>query len=224
MTCFSFDASMKIHFRSPVRSSPDPVLPPGSGIPLDFSDGFAQIVTDSLHASDGDGIEHYPGFIFRTTSLMRPRVALATTSLAHPAHESTTREERGRRLFEEHGDEIRFEDGVWLVPSQSEGTSVYEVTLGLRASCECKDFEFNGRKGEPCKHIRCARLAQAAALEADPLRIDFPLEEELLAACEYALRWFEQWEEHADHEHDFGGEHSVMKHLRRAIRFAREEA
>jgi hypothetical protein len=30
---------------------------------LDFSDGFAQIVTDSLHAPDGDGIEHYPGFL-----------------------------------------------------------------------------------------------------------------------------------------------------------------
>jgi hypothetical protein len=29
---FSFDASTKIHFRSPVRPSPDPALPPGSGI------------------------------------------------------------------------------------------------------------------------------------------------------------------------------------------------
>lgn len=29
---FSFDASTKIHFRSPVRPSPDPALPPGSSI------------------------------------------------------------------------------------------------------------------------------------------------------------------------------------------------
>ena len=33
------------------------------GLLLEFSGGFAQIVTDSLHAPDGDGIEHYPGSI-----------------------------------------------------------------------------------------------------------------------------------------------------------------
>jgi Trypsin len=33
MTCCSFDASTKIHSRSPVRPSPDPVCPPGSGSP-----------------------------------------------------------------------------------------------------------------------------------------------------------------------------------------------
>jgi len=64
MTLSSFDASTKIHSRSPVRPSPDLGLPPGSGIPLNFSGGFAQIVTDSLHAPDGDGIEHYPGSSF----------------------------------------------------------------------------------------------------------------------------------------------------------------
>ncbi len=150
---------------------------------------------------------------------------MATTSLAHPVHETTyCREERAGRLYAEHADEIRFDNGVWLVPSQNDATSVYEVMLGLRPSCECKDFEFNGRKGEPCKHIRSARLAQTAALEADPLRIDYPIEEKLLAAAEYALRWFEQWEAHADHDTDFGGEHAVMKKLRRAIRLAREEA
>jgi hypothetical protein len=52
---------------------------------------------------------------------------------------------------------------------------------------------------------------------AEDLRIDYPLEEELLAACEYALTWFEQWERHADHACDFGGEHAVMQKLRRAI-------
>ncbi len=58
----------------------------------------------------------------------------------------------------------------------------------------------------------------------DPLRIDYPAEEELLAATEYALRWFEAWEQHADHSNDYGGEHAVMKRLARAIRIARDEA
>ena len=43
------------------------------------------------------------------------------------------------------------------------------------------------------------------------------VEEELLAACEAALEWFEDWEWHANHENDFGGEHRVMKRLRQAI-------
>src|SRR5215207_10025644 len=103
MTYFSFDASMKIHFRSPVRPSPDPGLPPGSGIPLDFSDGFAQIVTDPLHAPDGDGIEHYPGFILRTTSLMRPRVALIEASVACSAQEESP--EKLVECFRHEGEE-----------------------------------------------------------------------------------------------------------------------
>ena len=52
---------------------------------------------------------------------------------------------------------------------------------------------------------------------AQDLRIDYPVEEELLAACECALQWFEDWDRHADHEHDFGGEYRVMQKLRRAI-------
>ncbi len=68
---------------------------------------------------------------------------MAETSLAHEVREPT-RIGRGRRLFEEHRDEIHFEAklGVWLVPSQHDLTSVYEVRLGLRPSCECKPFEF----------------------------------------------------------------------------------
>jgi hypothetical protein len=38
------------------------------------------------------------------------------------------------------------------------------------------------------------------------IEITIPIEEELLAACEFALEWFEDWSKHADHEHDFGGE------------------
>ena len=50
----------------------------------------------------------------------------------------------------------------------------------------------------------------------DPM-IEVPLEVELLAACEFALEWFEDWHKNADHEHDFGGEYYVMQKLRRAI-------
>ena len=51
---------------------------------------------------------------------------------------------------------------------------------------------------------------------------DYPVEEEPLAAAEYALGWFRDWETHADREHDFGGEYVVMKNLRRAVRLACE--
>jgi len=54
------------------------------------------------------------------------------------------------------------------------------------------------------------------------LRISWPVEEELLAACEYSLEWFEAWERHAPDGCVFGGEHAVMKKLKRAIRLARE--
>ena len=56
------------------------------------------------------------------------------------------------------------------------------------------------------------------------LRIDHAPEKELLAACKYALEWFEKWSEHSDPEHDFGGEYVVMRRLRRAIRLAGERA
>ncbi len=54
-------------------------------------------------------------------------------------------------------------------------------------------------------------------IEPALLKIEVPIEEELLAACEVALEWFEAWDRHADHEHDFGGEYPVMQKLRRAI-------
>lgn len=73
----------------------------------------------------------------------------------------STREMRGLKLYQEHGEEIRFDarERVWLVPSQSEGTSVYEVTLGGRGeACECADFE---HRGAACKHIVAATIAKA---------------------------------------------------------------
>ena len=75
-----------------------------------------------------------------------------------PAHPST-RELRGIALYEEHAEEIRFEQGVWLVPSQNDATSVYEVVIGRRGeSCECVGFE---HRGESCKHIHAAAIARA---------------------------------------------------------------
>jgi hypothetical protein len=59
---------------------------------------------------------------------------MAKTIIAHHAQEPQTRIERGRKLFEEHAPEIAFDpvEKVWLVPSQHDATSVYEVTLGRR--------------------------------------------------------------------------------------------
>ena len=71
----------------------------------------------------------------------------------------STRERRGLALWREHAEEIVFEQGVWLVPSQNDATSVYEVTLRPE-SCECRDFEFHGHGGA-CKHIVAATVARA---------------------------------------------------------------
>ena len=61
-------------------------------------------------------------------------------------------------------------------------------------------------------------LAQPAREHVPPdLRIEVPVEEELLAAVECALEWFEDRERHAPEDHRFGGEHRVMHKLRTAI-------
>src|SRR5205085_2217105 len=86
---------------------------------------------------------------------------MASTTIARSGQESTTRLERGWALYSEHASEIiaSYSRGVWLVPSQSDGTSVYEVRLGHHGSdCECQDFE---HRGERCKHIIAARYAAA---------------------------------------------------------------
>ncbi len=85
---------------------------------------------------------------------------MAAPSLAHVAQPST-RELRGLDLFREHGDRIVYEHGVWFVPSQHDGTSVYEVTLGHRGeACECIDYGYHGHE-EPCKHVYAAVIARA---------------------------------------------------------------
>ena len=73
----------------------------------------------------------------------------------------STRGLRGLQLFEEHGSEITYEDGIWYVPSQHDGTSVYEVTLGRRGEfCECDDYGYHGHV-EPCKHVYAAIICRA---------------------------------------------------------------
>jgi hypothetical protein len=87
---------------------------------------------------------------------------------------TTTREQRGLELYREHADAIRFDaaERVWLVPSQHDSTSVYEVTLGRRGeSCECRD---HGRRGATCKHIVAATIARAKTGRCDGCGERFP--------------------------------------------------
>ena len=87
---------------------------------------------------------------------------MATTSVPASAKEATTRLEKGWAIYSEHASEIiaSYNRGVWLVPSQSDGTSVYEVRLGRRgASCECLDHTY--RPGARCKHRIAVQYASA---------------------------------------------------------------
>jgi hypothetical protein len=52
---------------------------------------------------------------------------------------------------------IAFDNGVWIVPSQTTSGS-YRVTIGSEPSCPCDDFQLRKR---PCKHIIAARLVCA---------------------------------------------------------------
>ena len=60
-------------------------------------------------------------------------------------------------------------------------------------------------------------LAQESATTTRDLKIEVPVEEELLAACEAALEWFEDRARHQDPDHAFGGEGRVEQKLRRAL-------
>ena len=112
---------------------------------------------------------------------------MATTRIAHPAP-TTTREQRGLALYREHADAIRFEHGVWLVPSQHDATSVYGVTIGRRGeSCECRD---RGHRGAACKHVVAATVARAKTAPCSGCAGRFP-RRDLLEAMEDDLGVFE---------------------------------
>ncbi|MDP8899628.1 MAG: SWIM zinc finger domain-containing protein [Actinomycetota bacterium] len=84
---------------------------------------------------------------------------MTAPSLAHPGHETTTRVERAAKLFEEHFERFAYAGGgVYLVPSGTEATSVYEVSLRGGERCECADFEHRGGR---CKHIIALRIFKA---------------------------------------------------------------
>ena len=81
-------------------------------------------------------------------------------SLAHSGTESTpvSRVERGRQLFEEHATDFVYEDGAWLIASDTVAGRVYEVRLNGRESCECSGYHF---RGVACKHLIAATLADS---------------------------------------------------------------
>ena len=81
------------------------------------------------------------------------------TSVAHPAPRPTTRLERGAELYREHFDRFAYAGGgVYLVPSGSDATSVYEVSLRGGERCECADHEHRGGR---CKHVLALRIFKA---------------------------------------------------------------
>ena len=114
---------------------------------------------------------------------------MTTRSLAQPARPTTpetARELRGLALYREHAGEIRYEpaERAWLVPSQHDATSVYEVTIGRRGdSCECRDFEF---RGGPCLHIFAATVAKAKSAACAGCGERFPRRELLEVGPERA--------------------------------------
>ena len=100
---------------------------------------------------------------------------MASTSVAQPGQEPQTRIERGRKLFEEHADSIWFDRRLrcWIVPSQHDSTSVYEVRLGREEECECKDFEYRSPAGG-CVHIIAATLKRAKTFRCEGCGERFP--------------------------------------------------
>ena len=66
-----------------------------------------------------------------------------------------TRTERGLRIYQEQGDQIRRIDrGVYSVPSQNRAGCVYTVDLNAER-CDCAD------RVRYCKHITAATIARA---------------------------------------------------------------
>src|ERR687894_517307 len=96
---------------------------------------------------------------------------MANATVHHPA----TRIERGRALFEEHADQIWFCARIraWIVPSENDFTSVYEVRLGHEEECECRDFEIRHPEGG-CKHIVAATLRKAKTSRCEGCGDRFP--------------------------------------------------
>jgi hypothetical protein len=118
--------------------------------------------------------------------------SLIDTTIAQPGQEPQTRIERGRKLYAEHGDQIWFSARVqaWIVPSENDFTSVYEVRLGREEECECRDFEIRHPEGG-CKHIVAATLARAKTFRCEGCGDRFPNRERVEVMDGDHLIWFE---------------------------------
>ena len=116
---------------------------------------------------------------------------MATRSLAGSPQESTTRIERGRTLYAEHADQIWFDERLrcWIIPSENDLTSVYEVRLGREELCECRDYEIRHPEGG-CKHIVAATLAKAKTFRCEGCGDRFP-NRELVEVGDDNLTFFE---------------------------------
>jgi uncharacterized caspase-like protein len=62
-------------------------------------------------------------------------------------------------------------NGVWSVPSQTNATIKYRVTLKPEVSCTCEDFNLTGK---PCKHVIAARLVREGDGIEDAPPIELP--------------------------------------------------
>jgi hypothetical protein len=116
---------------------------------------------------------------------------MANTSVPTSHEEATTRIERGRRLYAEHSSEIRYSQRLraWLVPSQNDATSVYEVILRRdEETCECADLEYSGLSF--CKHIVAATLRKSKTSRCEGCGDRFP-NCELFEAPDDHLTFFE---------------------------------
>ena len=96
---------------------------------------------------------------------------MATTTVAHPAPESTTEPGyvlRGHGLFELHRDELLSGyqgGGRWLVPSGTVADRLYEVRVGVRrpSTCECVGYQHH----QHCSHVVAAKLASKKSALCD---------------------------------------------------------
>jgi hypothetical protein len=105
--------------------------------------------------------------------------------------QKTTRIERGRRLYEENADQIWFDGRLrcWIVPSENDLTSIYEVRLGREEECECTDFEIRHPEGG-CKHIVAATLRKSKTFRCEGCGDRFP-NREMFEVPEGHLTFFE---------------------------------
>jgi hypothetical protein len=139
MTLSSFDASTKIHSRSPVRPSPDPVCSPGSSSPWTSPAASHRSLPILCTRRMATGSNTIPGPL-KTTSLMRPRAALIKSSLPYTL--------------------CRIEDDSSLTPvSQHEDILTGIAAAGHAVEVEDLDFAYALYAGDPSNGSATTRVA-----------------------------------------------------------------